>query len=137
MILEVYPESKYYNDSEIWLAYTHLRMGMIDSCINQINRIQNQNPTKNEHLYIINNVLAEVAIERDSLEQIYYHYELAAKYAITDSKKTSIYGKLTELAENEGDKFRASVYLEEYARAQIGEEEQHSLELKIMLKDFS
>ena len=27
--------------------------------------------------------------------------------------------------------------LEEYARAQIGEEEQHSLELKIMLKDFS
>ena len=30
-----------------------------------------------------------------------------------------------------------SVYLEEYARAQIGEEEQHSLELKIMLKDFS
>ena len=30
-----------------------------------------------------------------------------------------------------------SVYLEEYARSQIGEEEQHSLELKIMLKDFS
>ena len=30
-----------------------------------------------------------------------------------------------------------SIYLEEYARAQIGEEEQHSLELKIMLKDFS
>ena len=30
-----------------------------------------------------------------------------------------------------------SVYLEEYARAQIGEEEQHYLELKIMLKDFS
>tara|TARA_A200000113_G_scaffold66377_1_gene57627 strand:- start:14183 stop:14638 length:456 start_codon:yes stop_codon:yes gene_type:complete len=29
-----------------------------------------------------------------------------------------------------------SIYLEEYARAQIGEEEQHSLELKIMLKDF-
>lgn len=31
----------------------------------------------------------------------------------------------------------ASVYLEEYARSMIGEEEQHSLELKAMLKDFS
>ena len=29
-----------------------------------------------------------------------------------------------------------SVYLEEYARGMIGEEEQHSLELKKMLKDF-
>jgi len=30
----------------------------------------------------------------------------------------------------------ASIYLEEYARGLIGEEEQHSLELKAMLKDF-
>ena len=31
----------------------------------------------------------------------------------------------------------ASIYLEEYARGQIGQEEQHALELKKMLKDFS
>ena len=43
----------------------------------------------------------------------------------------NLYKKLLEAVENK------SVYLEEYARAQIGEEEQHSLELKIMLKDFS
>ena len=30
----------------------------------------------------------------------------------------------------------AALYLEEYARGMIGEEEQHSLELKKMLKDF-
>ena len=29
-----------------------------------------------------------------------------------------------------------SIYLEEYARGMIGEEEQHSLELKRMLKDY-
>ena len=40
----------------------------------------------------------------------------------------SLYKKLLNCVENK------SVYLEEYARAQIGEEEQHSLELKIMLK---
>ena len=43
----------------------------------------------------------------------------------------SLYKKLLTSVEDK------SVYLEEYARSQIGEEEQHSLELKIMLKDFS
>ena len=42
----------------------------------------------------------------------------------------NLYKDLLSVVENK------SVYLEEYARAQIGEEEQHSLELKIMLKDF-
>ena len=42
----------------------------------------------------------------------------------------NLYKKLLVEVENK------SVYLEEYARAQIGEEEHHSLELKIMLKDF-
>ena len=42
----------------------------------------------------------------------------------------SLYKKLLNSVENK------SIYLEEYARAQIGEEEQHSLELKKMLKDF-
>ena len=41
-----------------------------------------------------------------------------------------LYKKYLSAVENK------SIYLEEYARAQIGEEEQHSLELKIMLKDF-
>ena len=31
----------------------------------------------------------------------------------------------------------ASIYLEEYARSQIGMEEQHALEIKKMLKDFA
>ena len=43
----------------------------------------------------------------------------------------SLYKKLLNCVEDK------SVYLEEYARAQIGEEERHSLEFKIMLKDFS
>ena len=38
-----------------------------------------------------------------------------------------------KLLENVADR---SIYLEEYARGLIGEEEQHSLELKAMLKDF-
>jgi bacterioferritin len=42
----------------------------------------------------------------------------------------SLYKKLLEEVED------SSIYLEEYARGMIGEEEQHSLELKRMLKDY-
>ena len=42
----------------------------------------------------------------------------------------SLYKKLLD---NVADR---SIYLEEYARGLIGEEEQHSLELKAMIKDF-
>ena len=42
----------------------------------------------------------------------------------------SLYKKLLEEVEDK------SIYLEEYARGMIGEEEQHSLELKRMLKDY-
>ena len=41
-----------------------------------------------------------------------------------------LYKDLLLLVENK------SIYLEEYARSMIGEEEQHSLELRKMLKDF-
>ena len=43
----------------------------------------------------------------------------------------NLYKKLLACVED------ASVYLEEYTRGMIGQEEQHSLELKKMLKDFS
>ena len=43
----------------------------------------------------------------------------------------NLYKKLLEAVENK------SIFVEEYARGMIGEEEQHSLELKAMLKDFS
>ena len=43
----------------------------------------------------------------------------------------SLYKKLLSMVEG------ASIYLEEYTRNLIGQEEQHQLELRKMLKDFS
>ena len=43
----------------------------------------------------------------------------------------NLYKSLLDLVEN------ASVYLEEYARTMIGQEEQHTIELKKMLHDYS
>ena len=48
-----------------------------------------------------------------------------------ESKALSLYKELLTVVENR------SVYLEEYARTMIGQEEAHSIELRKMLRDYS
>lgn len=48
-----------------------------------------------------------------------------------EQKALAMYKKLLDVVEN------ASIYLEEYARTKIGQEELHNLEIKKMLRDFS
>lgn len=112
LLLRDYPESRFYSLSEIWLAYTHFRMGMAETAELEIELILLNNPTDKEKLYLIHNVLAEIALEKDSIQQVFEHYELAAENAPANSKKTATYGKLVRIAEKNQDKERASLYLE-------------------------
>jgi len=48
-----------------------------------------------------------------------------------ENRALELYKQLLDVVEG------ASVYLEEYARGQIGQEELHALELRKMLRDFS
>ncbi|MFQ4137012.1 bacterioferritin [Nodosilinea sp. PGN35] len=48
-----------------------------------------------------------------------------------EQKALAMYKQLLDLVED------ASIYLEEYARTKIGQEELHNLEIKKMLRDFS
>ena len=112
LILRDYPESKFHSLSEIWLAYTHFRMGMVDSAQTEITAILESDPKNKEKLYLIHNVLAEIALEKDSIQHVFEQYELAAENAPANSKKTATYGKLVKIAEKNQDKERASLYLE-------------------------
>ncbi|HEY9667862.1 MAG TPA: ferritin-like domain-containing protein [Coleofasciculaceae cyanobacterium] len=58
---------------------------------------------------------------RDILEESLNH----------EKKALALYKKLLDTVEN------ASVYLEEFARTMIGQEELHNIEIKKMLRDFS
>lgn len=58
---------------------------------------------------------------RDILEESLNH----------EKKALDLYKELLNTVEN------ASVYLEEFARTQIGQEELHNIEIKKMLRDFS
>ena len=70
-------------------------------------------------------VIAPIEETADHSVQKILEESLAHENAAID-----LYKELLEAVEN------ASVYLEEYARGQIREEEQHALELKKMLKDL-
>ena len=67
------------------------------------------------------------------IEETYKH---SVKDVLTESlnheaKALELYKKFLETVEN------ASIYLEEYARTMIGQEELHKMEIKKMLRDYS
>ncbi|CDM93266.1 MAG: ferritin-like domain-containing protein [Limnospira sp. PMC 1291.21] len=67
------------------------------------------------------------------IEETYQHsvQDLLAESFNHEKKALSLYKELLETVEN------ASIYLEEYARTMIGQEELHSIEIRKMLRDYS
>ncbi|MDM9583320.1 ferritin-like domain-containing protein [Nostoc sp. GT001] len=67
------------------------------------------------------------------MEETYQHKvkDILEESLSHEKKALDLYKKLLETVTN------ASIYLEEFARGMIGQEEMHNLELKKMLRDFS
>ena len=116
LLLKQYPESEYYLESKIWLAYSNFRLGLIDSSKNEIDNILKEKISSKSELYIIHNLLAEISLEENNLDKVYENYEFAAKYASSESKKTSSYSKLVKISEINIDKSKSIKYLEELGK---------------------
>ncbi len=67
------------------------------------------------------------------MEETYKHTvkDILQESLSHEKKALDLYKSLLEVVDN------ASIYLEEFARTMIGQEEMHNLELKKMLRDFS
>lgn len=67
------------------------------------------------------------------MEETYQHTvkDILAESLTHEKTALDLYKSLLETVTN------ASIYLEEFARSMIGQEEMHNLELKKMLRDFS
>ena len=67
------------------------------------------------------------------MEETYQHTvkDILAESLSHEKKALDLYKSLLETVTD------ASIYLEEFARSMIGQEEMHNLELKKMLRDFS
>ncbi len=67
------------------------------------------------------------------MEETYKHSvkDILEESLVHEKNALDMYKKLLDTVNN------ASIYLEEFARTMIGQEEMHNLELKKMLRDFS
>ncbi|HBB33331.1 MAG TPA: bacterioferritin [Cyanobacteria bacterium UBA8803] len=67
------------------------------------------------------------------IEETYQHSvrDILQESLNHEKKALEMYKELLDTVEN------ASIYLEEFARTQIGQEEMHNIEIKKMLRDFS
>lgn len=67
------------------------------------------------------------------IEETYKHsiYDILLESLTHEAAALALYKNLLEVVED------ASIYLEEFARTMIGQEELHGMELKKMLRDFS
>ena len=79
-------------------------MDMVEKTRLELEFIQANNPKKDEELYLIHNILAEIGIAEENINDTYLNYEKAVEYASSNSNKVSIYGKLVFIAETNQDK---------------------------------
>lgn len=112
-LIHEYPDSPYLSECEIWLAYSHFRMGFVDSARTQISHLLENNPKMKSDKYLIYKIMGEIELERDSLKSAFTYLEEAASYANTDSKRAYIFNKLVALAEESEDYPSAIYFLEQ------------------------
>lgn len=67
------------------------------------------------------------------IEETYQHsvHDILQESLNHEKKALDLYKELLDIVED------ASIYLEEFARGQIGQEEMHNIEIKKMMRDFS
>lgn len=82
---------------------------------------------------IITGLDGHPSLKITQMEETYQHNvrDILAESLTHEGKALDLYKNLLEIVTN------ASIYLEEFARNMIGQEEMHNLELKKMLRDFS
>ena len=121
-LIDLYPNSEYYIESQIWLIYTYLKMNDIELAKQKLANLEDSDI---ENQFLINNILAEISIENDSPFEAYNYYNKCISVAKEKSKKTSVYLKLLNLSKNYSHLDSSIAYLDklsEYTSGQMKKE---------------
>ena len=60
-LIEFYPNSDYYNEAQIWLVYTYLKMDRLELVKSELEKLETLD--NKEHLFLINNIFAEISMK--------------------------------------------------------------------------
>ncbi|MFQ6611229.1 MAG: tol-pal system YbgF family protein, partial [Fidelibacterota bacterium] len=105
-----FPKSSYKEECEIWLTYTHYKMGDEDSALIKINNLLENPPRKKSLKYLLNKTAGEISLSRDSVQSAFLYFEEAAKLADNDSKRMSLYNKMVSISE-QSHNYEQTIYL--------------------------
>ena len=94
-----FPSSEYLNEAKIWKAYSHFRMGMVDSSKSELNNILEQLKLTPKEKLITLKFQAELALADGEIETTLSLYEEAIRLSRKPSNKVAIYMKLIDIAE--------------------------------------
>jgi len=108
-LIELYPDSEYYEESQAWLVYTYLKMGDLTLAKARIDALESSDNNKNE--FLINNILAEISIEDGAPLKAYDYYNRCVNIAREKSQKASVYLKLLNISKEYNHLDSAVIYL--------------------------
>ena len=112
-----HPNSKYYNESRLWLEYSNLKLNILDSISINLLEIEqeliSENNKKNKDLFfLLYNLKGDFFIKSNKFEEGFYAFEQALKFVNSKSKKTMLYSKLAYISESKNMFEKAAGYLD-------------------------
>ncbi len=112
-----YPNSKHYNESRLWLEYSHLKLNILDSLFINISNIENelistQKKTAKEPLFLLYNLKGDFFIETNEFEKGFDAFDKALNFVESKSKKTMLYSKLAYISESNNMLEKSAEYLD-------------------------
>lgn len=113
-LINKYPDSKYFNESKLWLEYTRLKLEPKDVILENLKLIEKIiNPKNDKKLFfLLHNIKGDFFVEKKQYIEAFNEYEKALKYVNLNSKKNMIYSKLSYLSESEKMYEYAANYLD-------------------------
>ena len=113
-LINKYPDSKYFNESKLWLEYTRLKLEPKDVILENLKLIEKIiNPKNDKKLFfLLHNIKGDFFVEKKQYIEAFNEYEKALKHVNLNSKKNMIYSKLSYLSESEKIYEYAANYLD-------------------------
>lgn len=128
-IVNELPESEFYKESRIWLAYTLFKTGKVDTAYIQFRKMETENNSRYNR-YLIYNALGDILLVQDSIQTAFNYYDSAIDAARDSGQRIAVFNKLILTAEKVQKYELAVKYLEELEKQTDSPEVRKSARLK-------
>jgi len=109
--------SIYYDESKLWLEYTNLKLGLLDSVLINVLSIEEKFKQKEKKIdeslfFLLYNLKGDLFLELKEYNDSFLEFEKSLDFLDSKQKKTMMYSKLAYISESENELNRAIEYLE-------------------------